>query len=149
MSSCKQKNKGINPKLFYEIIKLNEECFFHNHVNLHVIELGPGQAKIETHIEKKHMNPFNIVHGGVLFSIGDTAMGVAIRTMNLSSVTIDCQINYLKPANKGDIIIGKGQVVKVGRKIIVAQSEILNSKGQKLAILTGTFYNTGKVMEIE
>jgi len=70
-------------------------------------------------------------------------MGVAALTAsakNLSLVsTVEFKINYLKPAFLGDVLIGKGTIISEGKRIIIAQGEITNQKGELISIATGTF----------
>ncbi|SMB89180.1 acyl-CoA thioesterase [Desulfonispora thiosulfatigenes DSM 11270] len=137
-------NKGINSELFNNIIKSTEECAYYDHMDLFVSSLGKGEAEIEIPVQKKHFNSLNIVHGGVVFSLADTVMGMAINTMDTDCVTIDAQINYIKSGKAGDVIRAKGEVLKLGRKIIVTRAEVYNQKDEMLAVLNGTYYNTGE-----
>ncbi|MFZ7101922.1 MAG: PaaI family thioesterase [Peptococcaceae bacterium] len=140
-------NNGLDCRLFGTLLNLNEECPFHNLIDMYIVELSPGEAVLEIPIQNDHLNPNNIVHGGVTFSLADTAMGMAIRTLNHNSVTIETNINYLKPAQKSDILKVVGKVVEFGRKIIVTEAIIYNKAGDKAAVARGTYYNKGVYLE--
>lgn len=136
-------NKGLDCRLFGTIININEECPFHNFMDIYVVELGPGEAVLEIPIGKEHLNPQSIAHGGVTSSLADTAMGMAIRTENYYGVTVEMNMNYLRPAYKGETLIAKAKTINLGEKIIVAQAEVENLKGEKIAIARGTYFNKG------
>lgn len=135
------KNKGLDCRLFGTILNINEECPYHNLLDIYVVELGSGEAVLEIPLQKDHLNPQNIAHGGVAFSLADTAMGLAIRTLNRIGLTINTDINFLKPAKKSDTLKAIGKVIKKGKKIIVAEAVVVNQKNEQIAIARGTFFN--------
>lgn len=136
-------NKGIDPPLFERINKVNDDCPFHNLIDLKLLSLSPGEAVMTTPVRECHINPQNIAHGGVAFSLADTVMGMAIRTMGVRGVTIDINIHYLKPAVLGDTMIAYGNVSKMGDRIIVADAKMVNQNDEPIAMTRGTYYNKG------
>ena len=98
----------------------------------------------EMTISDKHLATPTTAHGGVLSAYMDGILGLAALYVssengNLVS-TVEFKINYLKPARKGDVLIGVGKVISNGKRIIIAQGEIINkASGEKVAIATGTF----------
>jgi uncharacterized protein (TIGR00369 family) len=95
-------------------------------------------------ITNKHLATPTTAHGGVISAYMDGILGVA--ALHASSEngclvsTVEFKINYLIPARKGDVLIGNGKVISKGKRIIVAQGEIINDKtGEQVAIATGTF----------
>ncbi len=141
------KNEGLNNRLFETIIKLNRECPFHNFMGIYITELRPGEAVLELAINENHINPREIAHGGVAFSLADTAMGFAIRTLNYHGATIEMNINYIKAAGKSDILKATGRVVDIGSRFSVVQAQVVNQEGEKIAVSRSTFYNLGKLVQ--
>lgn len=98
----------------------------------------------ELHISDKHLATPTTAHGGVLSAFMDGILGLAALYVssengNLVS-TVEFKINYLKPARKGDVLIGIGKIISNGKRIIIAQGEIIDqATGDKVAIATGTF----------
>lgn len=136
-------NKGIDHSLFERIIKINDDCPFHNLIDLNIQSLGPGEAVLVTPIRECHINPQNIAHGGLAFSMADTVMGMAIRTTGYRSVTIDTNIHYLKPAMLGDTLTAYGTVSKIGNSIILADARVVNQDNEPIAITRGTYFIKG------
>lgn len=137
-------NKGIDQELFEKIISINRVCNYHNMLKIDVAALAPGESSLMIHVEERHINPQSVAHGGVTFSLVDTAMGMAIRTHNTVGVTVEININYVKPVVQGDTIYSTGRVVSLGKKIIIAQGDVTNQNGELIAISRGTYYNRGK-----
>lgn len=137
------KNKGIDQKLFEAIIKTNKECPYHNMLEMHITELGLGEAVLIMPISEKHSNPRQIVHGGATLSLIDTALGMAAKSLNTIVVTLELNTNFLKPVQLNETITAIGKVVKPGRSVIVVESEAYNEKGDKVAVGRGTYYVIG------
>jgi len=137
-------NKGIDKKLFEEIININLKTPFHRFMDMNVTALGKGWAEMVLEVRKEHTNPLGIAHGGVAFSLLDTAMGMAVRTMGFEVTTIEMNINYLSPGRIGTRMRAEGKLVHLGKKIIVAEGEIYREDGKLMAKARETFYNLGE-----
>lgn len=95
-------------------------------------------------VKKEHLATPTTAHGGLVAGYMDGVLGLAAlyassENANLVS-TVEFKINYLAPVYIDDVLIGKGKVISNGKRIIIAQGEILNEKSNKVvAIATGTF----------
>ena len=136
-------NKGIDQELFDKILAINRDCNYHNMMKIYITALAPGESFLVLPVEECHINPQNVAHGGVAFSIVDTAMGMAIRTYNTVGATVEININYLRPVMLGDIIYSTGKVIDLGKKLIVVQGDVTNHKGEQVAVARSTYYNLG------
>lgn len=120
-------------KLFVE-----QKGFISNN-NIRVEEVKENYAKLSSTIEEKSLNPYGIVHGGLLFGLADTAMGIAAKTTGKSAVTINSQIDYLKPG-KGSKLIAIAEALKVGKTISVYKCNVYDENNELISSVTGTFY---------
>ena len=90
-------------------------------------------------ITKTSLNHLNIVHGGYIFGLADTAAGIAAMTEGRNVVTIDSNINYLKKAT-GEKIIAIAKPLKTGKTISVYEVLINNENDELIAKATITYY---------
>ncbi len=100
-----------------------------------------GQCTSELVISNKHLNPNNVVHGGVIYTLADTGMGGALTSMlddGQLCATIEIKINYFRPAISGTLRC-ETKVVHKGRRTAAMESEVLGDDGKLLARATGTF----------
>jgi len=103
-----------------------------------------GKIEYKMEIKSEHLATPITAHGGIIAGYMDGIIGVAALTessknMNLVS-TVEFKINYLKPARVGDVLLGFGEVISAGKRIIIAKGEIRDQKtGDVIAIATGTF----------
>lgn len=134
------KNDGLDEDLFKEIINKNIETNFHRFLDMNIVYLKKGFAKMEVEVKEEFTNPNDICHGGIGFSILDTAMSMAVRTIGKEATTVEMNINYLRPAQKGDILTAEGKISKDGSKIIVGEGELYSQDDKLLANAHETFY---------
>ncbi len=100
-----------------------------------------GRAVIEIEIREHHLNTFGTLHGGVLCSIADTAMGVAFSTLleeGESLTTLELKVNFLKPMWKGRVL-ALGKVVRKGRTTGLVECDVLDERETLIARVSSTF----------
>lgn len=137
-------NKGIETWLFEYMEKSIKETPFYNLLGVELVEIGPGEAALKVLPTEQHTNPLGIIHGGLLMSLADAAMGNAVRSLGIRSVTVDMSTSFVSSAMIGQEIIGRGKVIKAGRNLIFVEAAV--SSNEKLLVKsTGTFFKTGEV----
>lgn len=125
-----------------------EEIFSHPDrfgglVGYHFTKTIPEEktAIVSLDVEEKHLSPSGAVHGGVLSTVIDFAMGAAIfgclKPGQLCS-TIEFKINYLAPVRLHEKITGVAQVLRLGRSHAVVEAT-LSVENKKIAIGLGTY----------
>ena len=111
--------------------------------NYNVIKVEEGYCELEGIISETSYNNMNIVHGGYIFGLADTAAGIAALSSvfgsNVNIVTVDASINYFKPA-KGEKLIAKAKTIKPGKTICVVEVMIYDDNEDCVAKSTMTFY---------
>jgi len=111
---------------------------------MELIKYEEGKVEYRLEVKTKHLATPTTAHGGLVAGYMDGIMGVAALTQSAKQLklvsTVEFKINYIKPVFLGDILIGKGEVISAGNRIIIAKGEIFNSKsGDLIALATGTF----------
>ena len=118
---------------------VNEQNGFLKHNHIIILESNEKTSKVKMNISENSLNPYGIVHGGLIFSMGDTVMGITIRSTGRDAVTLDGTINYLKPG-KGKYLIATSEVIKVGKTTSVLMANIYNDKEELIAVMSATYY---------
>ena len=105
------------------------------------VGIGDGESELRLDLEPHHLNPGGIVHGGVLATLLDACIGLALRTkigMESEHVTIKLDVNYLAPARTG-ALIGRGKAVRAGGRVSYGEAELTTEDGTLVAKGTATF----------
>lgn len=101
--------------------------------------VSKNEVKAHIDITKRSLNPWGMVHGGLIFGIADEVIGMLCYMNGYKAVTIDANINYLKPC-RGNIK-AVSQIIKMGRTVSVLEAKIYNEKDELAAIATMNYFN--------
>ena len=113
---------------------------FPQHLPMQIVSITRDHARVELKTDECHLQPFGIVHGGVLATLIDTATFWAafLRLPEDSGmVNIDLKLNYLKPVSNG-LLIAEGRCIRSGRSISYAEAGVKDEDGALLAHGTST-----------
>ncbi len=126
---------------------------FSEHVGFVAVESGAGEARIALDLADKHMSTAGRAHGGVLFSLIDTAMGKAVITelpREKGAATLEIKINYFRPVISGRIT-ACARLLNLTKRTAYLEGEITDENDKVLARASGTFFvtDTRKVSERE
>lgn len=100
-----------------------------------------GEARLRLDAGERHLNPYGIVHGGVIATLADSAMGEAVRVSGEEDlpVTIEMKVNYLEAGKQG-VLFATARVHKNGRRFTVLEADVTQEgDGTLVAFATGTF----------
>src|SRR5262249_59075891 len=106
-----------------------------------VESLAPGRAVLSMQVKELHKQIHDVVHGGVLAALADTAAAIAAYTVverGTELATVELKINYLS-AVPGGKIKAEGKVLRAGRNFIVTECEVFSAKGDLAAKALLTF----------
>ena len=118
--------------------------FFSQWMGIEVLEIREGYSKIRMVIRKEMVNGFGIVHGGIPFSMADSAFAFACNNRNNLSVALDVTISFTKAMHIGDTLTAEAKEVHNGRSTGVYLIHITNQKDEHVAFFKGTCFRTGK-----
>jgi acyl-CoA thioesterase len=119
---------------------------FSQWLGIEVLEIKEGYSKIKMLVRAEMINGFGIVHGGVAFSMADSAFAFACNNRNVLSVALDTSINFLKPVHIGDELIAEALEIHNGRSTGLYQIRIFNQHQHEVAVFKGTCFRTHKTL---
>ena len=106
-----------------------------------VVELSSGGAVLEVTTAEHHRQIHNVMHGGVIAALADTAAAIAAYTVaprGTELVTIELKINYLLPVREGKLK-AEGSVLRAGRNFVVVECDVTREDGALAAKSLMTF----------
>ena len=109
-------------------------------LGIHFTEVGGGTAHCVLDITSHHFHPGGVVHGGVAYSMADSAMAICLLdTLDDAHqcATIEIKISYLSAVREGRLRC-QARVIKKGKRIAFMEAEIHSENGL-IAIASGTF----------
>jgi len=112
-----------------------------DYIGMREVELNNGTSIVELPVIYEITQRRGTVHGGVLASLVDAAVGAAIRSLlpsGQSAVTVELKLNYIRPAS-GTKLIGRGKVINKGKTIAVGEAQVIDDQGKVVAAGMATF----------
>ena len=106
-----------------------------------VEKLFEGGAVLGMTTADHHRQIHNVMHGGVIAALADTAAAIAAYTVvprGTEVVTVELKINYLLPVGGGKVW-AEGKVLRAGRNFVVVECDITNQEGALVAKALMTF----------
>ena len=110
-------------------------------LGMKVAELAEGYARLTVPVIERMNSILGALHGGVLSSLADSAVAMALFTMietGEKPVTVELNINYLRPV-QGDEAIAEARIVSRGRTIAVGDVDITDKSGRLVAKSRATY----------
>lgn len=130
--------KNLNPEYVETLKKKVKESPYPTHMRMTLEEIEMDRCEILIRLSECHLQPFGIVHGGVVATIIDTATFWA-AFLRLPEghglVNIDLKLNYLLPVAEG-ILVARGFCIRPGRSVSYAEAKVFN--GQDKLVAHGT-----------
>ena len=119
---------------------------FSQWLGIEVLEVKEGFSRIKMTVRAEMINGFGIVHGGIAFSVADSAFAFACNNRNNLSVALDTAINFLKPVHVGDELTAEAKEIHNGKSTGLYHISISNQRDHVVAIFKGTCFRTGKTL---
>ena len=116
--------------------------------NTKIIEYSEGYSKLEFKPSKEALNVYGNLHGGVLFTLCDIAAAISCLSYDVTCVTLNSTINYIKGSSFDNIII-ESNVIHKGKTTYICNVTIKNSNDRLLTQATFTMFNTGPIQQIK
>ena len=122
---------------------------FCQRIGITVTELSPGYAKVVKTVTEDDLNPVDVAHGGLFFSMADNAAGSAMAAYGEQAVTLNAQYNFMRAAKAGDVLTAEAREAKHGGTVCVFDIRITDQDGNLDGTGTFTFYNLKKPLKID
>jgi acyl-CoA thioesterase len=115
-------------------------------LGIEILECEIGRCKVAMTVRKEMLNSMNKAHGGITYSLADTAFGFASNTHGKFAVSIETSINHIEAINEGDYLVAESVIEKVNNKLGFNIIEV--KRGNELvALFKGVVYRTNKDWE--
>ncbi|WP_199729930.1 PaaI family thioesterase [Aquimarina sp. AD10] len=126
--------------------KMLRQDAYSSWLGIEILECEIGRCKVGMTIRKEMLNSMGKAHGGISYSLADTAFGFSANTHGKYAVSIETSINHIEALEEGDYIIAEAVTditkTKIGFNIVEVKRE-----NDIVALFKGVVYRTGKDWE--
>ncbi len=116
------------------------------HLGIKVLKVEPGMATVTMTVRDDMMNGFGICHGGITFTLADTAFACACNSRNRKTVALACTINFITASKPGDVLTAKAKELSLSGRTGLYDIEVTNQTGALVAQFRGTSYGTSSTI---
>ncbi|WEK37134.1 MAG: hydroxyphenylacetyl-CoA thioesterase PaaI [Candidatus Pseudobacter hemicellulosilyticus] len=128
------------------VSKMMQDDQFSRWLGIEVLEVREGYSRIRMTLRAEMLNGFGIIHGGICFSLADSAFAFACNNRNNLSVALDTSINFTKATQPGEVLTAEAKELHNGRSTGLYLITITNQEDKQVAVFKGTCFRTGKTL---
>jgi acyl-CoA thioesterase len=115
---------------------------FSRWLGVNVLEVRPRGATVRMTVREEMVNGFGVCHGGVTFSLADSALAFASNTHGRVTVSIENSITYPAPIRPGDVLTAEAIEESSTERLAFYRVAVTNDGGKVVALFRGTVYRT-------
>lgn len=113
-------------------------------LGIELLELAPGRCRARMRVREEMLNGFGVAHGGIAFSLADSAFAFASNTHGTVTVAVENSIGYPAPVRRGDTLTATAEEESAGRRLGYYRVIVRNQDEVTVAIFRGTAYRTSR-----
>ena len=123
--------------------KMLSQDAFSQWLGIEILECEIGRCKVGMTVRKEMLNSMYKAHGGISYSLADTAFGFAANTHGRYAVSIETSINHIEALEEGDVLVAESVIEKVNNKLGFNVIEVKRGD-EVVALFKGVVYRTQK-----
>jgi len=133
---------GLSPK---EIIdKMMAADKMSQWLGISILSYEPGNVSIKMTVRDEMVNGFDVAHGGITYSLADSALAFSANSHGIRSMSIETSISHQKMVKVGDVLTVTSKELSLSRKIGVYEMSVFNQVDDLVAHFKGTVYRSSK-----
>ena len=106
-------------------------------LGMQIEEVIEGQAILSLEVQEHHCNGHRICHGGIIFSLADSAFAFACNSRNQSTVAHHNMISFVAPALAGDQLVATARETNLSGRNGIYDVQVVNQDGKTIAEMRG------------
>lgn len=115
---------------------------FSRWLGVEVVALAPRTATLRMTVRADMLNGFGVCHGGVTFSLADSALAFASNTHGRVTMSVENAIGYPAPARQGDVLTARAAEESASGPLAFYRVNVTRADGSAIAHFRGTVYRT-------
>lgn len=124
------------------IQKMMREDAFSQWLGIEVIDVAPGYVKLQMSVRDDMVNGFGVSHGGIAFSLADSALALASNSHGRVALALENNISFMKKVQPGNTLTATTEELSLGNRIAVYNVSVINQLDEPVAAFRGTVYLT-------
>ena len=106
-------------------------------MGMQIVSVREGSAVLSMTVQENMVNGHGMCHGGMIFSLADSAFAFACNSQNFAAVAAGASIDFLAPASAGDVLTASASIVSQGKKTGLYDVAVRNQSHRLVAQFRG------------
>jgi acyl-CoA thioesterase len=119
-----------------------ERDAFSRWLGIEVLEIAPRRSACRLTVREEMVNGFGVAHGGIAYSLADSALAFACNTDGLVTMAIENSIGYPAAVQVGDVLVATATAEGESRRLGFYSVLVKNQQDVVVATFRGTVYRT-------
>ncbi len=141
-------DENSNEKAIQIVNKMYRHDAFSQFLGILIEEVKPGKVKLSMQVKQEFTNGFKVAHGGITYSLADSALAFASNGHGKHALSIETSISHTKPVFEGDQLTAITEELVNTRTLGIYHIKVINQMNEMVAIFKGTVYKKEKEWEI-
>ena len=117
---------------------------FSQWLGIKIVEVSEGNCQLQMPVRSEMLNGFQIAHGGIAYSLADSALAFASNSHGRKSLSVETSISHTVSVKEGNVLTAATEELSLSDKIGVYLITITNQSNEDVAYFKGTVYRTSK-----
>ena len=117
---------------------------FSQWLGIEIVAIAPDASTVRMTVRPEMVNGFGVAHGGIAYSLADTALAFASNTHGNVTVAIDNSMSYPAAVHVGDVLTATAVMESSSRRLSFLRVTVVNQKGDTVGVFKGTVFRTEK-----
>jgi len=122
---------------------------FSQWLGIEVRDIAPHRSTCRLTVRDEMVNGFGVTHGGIAFSLADSAFAFACNTHGTVTVSIENSVTYPAPIHVGDVLTAVAKEDAASDRLGYYSAEVTNQRGEVVALFRGTAFKTSREHAID
>lgn len=120
---------------------------FSRWMGMKMVSVGEGACTLQMTVRAEMLNGFGVAHGGITFSLADSAFAFACNSHGRHAVSIHCSIEHVAPVFENDVLTATAAEENLGNSISNYTIRVVRQDGAPVAFFRGVAYRKQRVWE--
>ena len=125
-----------------------DKDYFSQWLGIERVEDGEGRSVLRMVVRQEMLNGFGIAHGGITYSLADSAFAFASNSRGRHAVSIETAISHTEKVKEGDVLTAVAVEEKLTYKIANYRITVTNQNGNIVGLFKGIVYRSSKEWEV-
>ncbi len=122
------------------VAEMMQQDAFSKWLGIELIHISRGYCVLQLSVNSEMLNGFEILHGGISYSLSDSALAFAANSYGNKCVSIETSISHLKPVPPKEILKAVANELHRGKSLAVYEVSIFNARDEKISLFKGTVH---------